>query len=79
MRIVSTSARVWAGAMAGSSFVELYLKLTDASSQKIVHEKIIATSYNAFTSAWSMGAENALPYDMGKIIGEYISTVVPTK
>ena len=76
MRIVSTSARIWGGALAGSSFMDLYLKLTDAASKKVIHEKVIATNNNAFASAWSLGSENSLPMDMGKIIGEYIYTVV---
>ncbi len=77
MRIVSTGARIWAGAMAGSSYMDVYLKLTDASSQKVIHEKIIATNNNAFASAWALGSEKSLPMDMGKIIGEYLYTVVP--
>lgn len=77
MRIVSAGARIWAGAMAGSSYMDVYLKLTDAASQKVIHEKVIATNNNAFASAWAVGSENALPMDMGKIIGEYLYTVVP--
>jgi hypothetical protein len=77
MRIVSTGARIWAGAMAGASYMDVYLKLTDAASQKIIHEKVIATHNNAFASAWALGSENSLPMDMGKIIGEYLYTVAP--
>ena len=77
MRIVSTGARFWAGAMAGSSHIDLYLKLTDAASRKVIHEKVIATNNNAFASAWALGSENSLPMDMGKIIGEYIYTIAP--
>ena len=77
MRIVSTGARIWAGAMAGSSYIDLYLKLTDAANRKVIHEKVIATSNNAFASAWALGSEKSLPMDMGKIIGEYVYTVAP--
>lgn len=77
MRIVSTGARIWAGAMAGASYMDVYLKLTDAASQKIVHEKVIATHNNAFASAWALGSENSLPMDMGIILGEYLYTVAP--
>jgi len=77
MRIVSTGARIWAGAMAGSSYMDVYIKLTDAASQKVIHEKVIATRNNAFASAWAMGSENSLPMDMGKILGEYVHAVAP--
>ena len=79
MRIVSTGARIWAGAMAGSSYMDLYLKLTDAATRKVIHEKVIATNNNAFASAWALGSEKSLPMDMGKIIGEYVYTVAPVK
>lgn len=77
MRIVSTGARFWGGAMAGASYMDVYLTLTDAVSKKVIHEKIIATHNNAFASAWALGSENSLPMDMGKIIGEYICVVAP--
>lgn len=79
MRIVSEGARMWGGVMAGSSYIEVYLKLTDASSKKVIHEKVIATNYNAFASTYASGSEKSLAMDMGKIIGEYLSVVVPGK
>ncbi|MBU4262453.1 MAG: DUF4410 domain-containing protein [Proteobacteria bacterium] len=78
MRIVSSGARIWAGAMAGASYMDVYLKLTDAASKKVILEKVLATHNNAFASTWALGSENALPVDMGKIVGEYLCTVVPT-
>lgn len=79
MRIVSEGARMWGGVMAGSSYIEVHLKLTDASSKKVIHEKVIATNYNAFASTYGPGSEKSLAVDMGKIIGEYLSVVVPGK
>ncbi len=79
MRIVGTNARIWAGPMAGSSYMDIYLKLTDASTKKVIHEKIIGTNNNAFASSWAIGSENSLPYDMGKIVGEYLYTVAPAR
>lgn len=79
MRIVGTQARAWGGFMAGSSFADVYLKLTDATSQKVILEKVIGTSYNAFASEFAFGSENSLPMDMAHIIGEYIYTVAPAK
>ena len=77
MRIVSNGARMLAGPMAGSSYMDLYLKLTDAANQKVIHEQVITTRNNAFASSWALGSESALPMDMGKIIGEYVYTVAP--
>lgn len=79
MRIVSTGARIWAGAFAGASFMDVYVKLTDASTRKVVLEKIVSSQNNAFASAWAPGTENALPIDMGKIVGEYFAAIVPAK
>ncbi len=79
MRIVGTQARMWGGFMAGSSFADIYLKLTDATSQKVLLEKVIGTTYNAFASEFAFGSENSLPMEMGHIIGEYIYTVAPAK
>ncbi|MGE0083478.1 MAG: hypothetical protein AB7S75_03570 [Desulfococcaceae bacterium] len=79
MRIVSVGARIWAGAFAGSSFMDIYIKLTDASTGNAVLEKIISSHNNAFASAWAIGTENSLPMDMGKIAGEYLAAVVPAK
>lgn len=77
MRIVGTGARFWGGVMVGSSYMDVYLKLTDAVSKKVIHEKIITTNNNVFASAWALGSEQSLPMDMGKIIGEYICVVAP--
>lgn len=79
IRIVGTGARIWAGAMAGASYIHVYVKLTDAATQKVLLEKILATHNNALASAWAPGTENSLPIDMGKIVGEYIATIVPAK
>lgn len=80
MRIASSGARIWAGAMAGSSYMAVYLKLKDAAIGNVVQEKIISTSNNAFAAAWSGGSnDQSLPMDMGKIISEYLSTVIPAQ
>jgi hypothetical protein len=79
MRIVGTHARMWGGFMAGSSHADIYLKLTDATSQNVLLERVIGTSYNAFASEFAFGSEHSLPMDMGQIIGEYICTVAPVK
>ena len=70
---------MWGGVMAGSSYIEVYLKLTDAMSKKVIHERTISTNYNAFASTYGPNTEKSLAVDMGKIIGEYLSVVVPGK
>lgn len=77
MRIVGNGARFWAGPLVGASYMDIYLKLTDAASQKVIHEKVIATHNNAFASSFAIGSEGGLPADLGKIIGEYLYTVAP--
>jgi len=78
MRIASGAARFWGGAFAGTSFMNIYIKLTDAFSGKIIHQKIITTEGNPIAAAWSFGASDRnLPYDMGKIVGEYLFTIIP--
>ena len=80
MRIVGSSARIWGGAFAGSSFMEVYIKLTDAAAQKTIKEKVIATHNNAFGAEWSGGSsDRSMPADMGQIIGAYLSAVIPAK
>ncbi|WP_035238244.1 DUF4410 domain-containing protein [Desulfobacter vibrioformis] len=80
MRIASAGARIWAGAMAGASHMVVYLKLTDAAMGNVIQEKIISSSNNAFAAAWSGGSnDQSLPMDMGKIISEYLATVIPAQ
>jgi hypothetical protein len=40
--------------MAGSSHVDIYLKLTDAASRNVLLERVIGTSYNTFASEFAM-------------------------
>ena len=79
MRIAGGSARFWGGALAGTSFMNIYIKLTDTSTQEIIHQKIITTQGNPYAAAWSFGASDRnLPYDMGNIVGEYLFTIIPS-
>ena len=80
MRIVSGSARFWGGAFAGSSNINLKIKLIDASSGNEVREKELSSATNPFAAAWTMGAtDKSLPSDMGKILAEYLLVAVPHK
>jgi len=80
MRIVSGAARFWGGALAGTSDMVVELKMSDAVSGKIVHEKVLSTANNPFAAAWVWGSsDRSLPADMGKIIAEYIGSIMPAR
>ncbi|SPD75119.1 hypothetical protein PITCH_A420080 [uncultured Desulfobacterium sp.] len=78
MRIVSGSARFWGGAFAGRSDMVVELKMTDAASGMVVHEKVLSTANNPVAAAWVMGSsDRSLPGDMGRIIADYIESIMP--
>ncbi|MBI5245219.1 MAG: DUF4410 domain-containing protein [Elusimicrobia bacterium] len=78
MRIVSGGARLWLGAMVGSSDMSVQLTLTDAATGEVVREKLLSTANNAMGAAWTMGSsDRTLPSDMGRIIAEYIGAIIP--
>jgi hypothetical protein len=74
MRIASSGARFWGGAMAGSSFMYIRMMLVDAETQKVVREEDFNSSNNAFAAAWTFGAnDRSLPSDMAEIMADYIA------
>lgn len=78
IHIVHGAARFWAGAFAGSSYMNLDLKLTDASTGKVLREKEISSANNAWAAAWVGGSsDRTLPGDMGKIVAGYIGSIMP--
>lgn len=78
MRIVSTGARIWGGAFAGSSYMNIAISLIDADTNKVVRNKDLNSSNNAWGAAWSSGStDRSLPSDMGKMIAAYVDAVVP--
>ena len=80
MRLVSTGARIWGGAFAGSSYMNLDVSFIDAGSNKEVRKKEMSSATNAWAASWTAGSsDRSLPADMGKIIAEYIVSVIPRK
>ncbi len=78
IHIVHGAARFWAGAFAGSSYMNLDLKLMDAATGKVVREKEISSANNAWAAAWVGGSsDRTLPSDMGKIVAGYIGSIMP--
>lgn len=78
IHIVHGAARFWAGAFAGSSYMNLDLKLTDAATGKVLREKEVSSANNAWAAAWVGGSsDRTLPADMGKIVAGYIGSIMP--
>jgi hypothetical protein len=78
MKITGSAARFWGGAIVGSSYMKIQLELKDADSQAVLHTKILSTSNNAVAAAWSGGySDLSLPSDLGTLMGQYVSTIVP--
>ena len=78
MRIAGTSARVWGGPFAGSSYMNVTVKLVDVLTGQTLRSETITSANDANAASWSFGAsDRSLPTDMGQIVGEYLYTVVP--
>lgn len=80
MRIVSGAARMWGGVFAGSSDMVVELKMRDAASGAVVGEKVLSTANNPYAAAWVGGSsDRSLPGDMGKMVAEYLLSVMPAR
>jgi hypothetical protein len=78
MRIVSAGSRFWVGAWGGSSYINVHVRLTDAATGRLVHEKTVGTTASAFAAAYSGGAnDRSIVNDMGEIVGEYLFSIIP--
>lgn len=79
MRIAGTQARIWGGAFAGNSHMDVLLELIDADSEEVLHKKVLSTTNSAFGAAWTFGAsDKSLPSDLGTLMGEYLFRIVPS-
>ena len=80
MRITSSSARFWGGAMAGSSYMSVSVKLVDMATGQTLRSESITSGNNPLGAALTGGStDKSLPIDMGQIVGEYLYTVVPSR
>ncbi len=80
MRIVSDSARIWGGGFAGSSGIELDLKLIDAATKKVVRNEKMSSWNNAWAASWTFGSsDHSLLDDMGIILAKYVVESMPKK
>ncbi|MHB8771739.1 MAG: SH3 domain-containing protein [Syntrophales bacterium] len=80
LRIVSTGARMWGGAFAGSSEMSLRITLVDASSGTVVREKDLSTNNNPWAASWTGGSsDRSLPADLGMMVAEYLAAIQPQR
>lgn len=78
LRIVSTGARMWGGAFAGSSEMSLRITLVDASSGALLREKDLSTNNNPWAASWTGGSsDRTLPADLGRMVAEYLAAIQP--
>ena len=74
-------AAFWTRRGAGNpspSYMYMQMKLVDAATQKIVREEDFRGENSGWGAIYSFGlTDRNLPSDMGKIMAEYIATVVP--
>ncbi|MHB8910841.1 MAG: SH3 domain-containing protein [Syntrophales bacterium] len=78
LRIVSTGARMWGGAFAGSSEMSLQMQLIDAASGAVLREKELSTNNNPWAASWTGGSsDRSLPTDLGKMVAEYLGSIQP--
>ena len=70
LRILSNTARFWAGVFAGRSNMNINVKLT-ASDGSLIAEKELVGAPNAWGSVWSSSDED-LPKNMGYLLGDFI-------
>jgi len=77
MRLVNVRARIWGGAFAGRSFMNLDISLIDAGTNKEVRRKTLNSANNPWAAAWGYGSsDRSLPANMGKSIAKFILSVV---
>lgn len=64
LKVVSSGARFWLGALMGESYIDLDLKLTDSATGQIIANPRVQKNAGAMGGAWSIGAtdRNLLDY-----------------
>jgi len=77
LRTIGSTGRGLGGAFVGSPEMAVNLKLIDAATGQTLREKNLSTANNPHAVSSSSGsADRTLPFDMGKIIAQYIAEVV---
>lgn len=77
MRIASFGARFWGGALAGSSYMYMRMKLVDGETGTLVRDEDFNSTNSSYAAAWNFGAsDRSLPSDMAEIMAEYLDKAV---
>lgn len=77
MRIASFGARFWAGAWAGSSYMNMRMNLVDAVTGNSVRDMDFNSTNSPFVAEWSFGAtDRSLPANMAESLADYIDKAV---
>jgi hypothetical protein len=77
MRIASFGARFWAGALAGSSYMNMRMQLMDAGTGTLVRDADFNSTNSAWAASWNFGSsDRSLPIDMAEIMADYLDKAV---
>ena len=75
LKVVSGGARFWAGGLAGESYIDMNLRLIDASSGAVISQVLIRRSASAMTGAWSIGkSDQNLDQYVVSIVYQYLTS-----
>lgn len=75
VKFVGTGARIWAGAMAGSSRILVKVKFTDKATGKVIAEPEFYQHAAGMAGAYSMGgADKAMVERVAKLVADYIKS-----
>ena len=72
IKFIGGAARFWAGALAGSSGINMSAKFTDTKTNKEVANPTFYQHADSRAGAWSFGgADNAMLHRIANLIGDY--------
>lgn len=73
IKFISTGARIWAGAFAGSSAIVMKAKVYEKESGMMIAEPEFYQHANAYAGAWSVGsADRGMLDRMASLLSEYV-------
>lgn len=71
-KIVSNSARIWAGAFAGDSSVKIDMKIMDKASGQLLASPVFYQHANALGAAWTFGShDSSIPERLAILVEKY--------
>ena len=80
MYVSSRATRLFFGPISKIPFMKVRIKLTDAETKTVFHEMVISSDTDIYWTRVTVGNIDAfIPEEVGKIIGEYINTILPSK